>query len=981
MISEINDCLFEEILQDSIKPIILDVDTFTNSIDTNTKIFNLLHMNIRSIKQNFDDLLSLLESYECNYCDIVILSECWKVHCPENFNIPGYTSHYNFADINKNDGLFVFVKSSIISSFSDLKFELSGISMCRISFEHNNVFYAVNALYRPPSTNVGLFLRDINQYFLETRHTQIEIFVGDININLNENSDVTAEYVALLGQHGFVSCINDATRCEGNSNSCIDHIFLKRKLKLDKMKFQSYVIHASLTDHFPIMLNISNTSDSKLTEIGKKGERIVSFVDRERLDGLLTSEGWERVLSCEDPNRATTDFVDSFLNYVGLSTETKSHVCCYKKIKPWITEGIITAIKHRDKLKRNLIKKFRQEQEQVYRDYRNMLKKLINKTKNDYYRDQINKNGKNTKKIYQIIKSATNETSGGRDSKIEIVKENGDPLSNDRDMADYCNEFFIGIGEQMAREIKKTNIPMNMKFNNIKSLYLKPVTENEVLKYISSLKNSASPGEDGIGSELIKNIHLHILKPLAHIINLIFRTGIVPEYFKTSIVVPIYKSGDKNQITNYRPISLINNFSKILEKALKERLINFLNSCNILSDKQYAFLENMSTNDAMCQLVTEITNQLNEGRKAMAVFLDLAKAFDTVPHHILLEILSRYGVRGPVLSVFESYLKDRHQRVRVNGIVSDAQTITMGIPQGTVLGPILFLIYINPLLKEIDIRGSLLAYADDTVMVFSGDTWEGVKCLAESGLERVKNWFDYYRLSLNLNKTKFISFSQTEKNRPTFNSLEVGDSLILGTDTIKYLGITIDCHLKWKDHVARIVHGLKRLIHKFYILREILNEKLLISVYKALVESVIRYGILVWGGMYKASLQCLNVLQNYILKIIFKKPKLFHTALLYSENILNVRCLYILTVSRFMIKSTNKSHISHSLSTRNKQAGNLSIPKNKTTLNLKSIIYLGPKIYNALPHNLRCLKANKIFNRKCSDYIFSNYDNVYAQYF
>ena len=547
-------------------------------------------------------------------------------------------------------------------------------------------------------------------------------------------------------------------------------------------------------------------------------------------------------------------------------------------------------------------------------------------------------------------------------------------------MVSYCNKFFTTIGKNMAEKIEKLANPIKMNYNNINSMYLKPVDENEIIRHIHSLKNNCAPGEDGISALLIKHIHKHVLKPLTYLLNLIFKTGIVPEYFKTSVITPIFKSGNKKQITNYRPISVINNFSKILEKALKERLVKFFEINNILSHRQFGFIESMSTNDALYEIISEITNNLNDSKKALAVFLDLAKAFDTVPHHNLLEILSGYGIRGPVLDVFKSYLSNRVQSVKIDGVISEPRTVAMGIPQGTVLGPILFITYINPLLKEMHIEGSMLSYADDTVLVFSGDSWNNVKNMAENGIRLVKNWFDSFQLSLNLTKTNFIAFSPTEKNRPYFNELKINDTFIQGTKHTKYLGIIIDCHLRWSFHIERITLCVKRLLHKFYVLREFMSKKLLICIYKSLIESIFRYGIIVWGGMYKTLLQPLNTLQNYILKIIFKKPKLYHTSLLYSVDVLNIRCLYILSVNKFMNRLNNLS-IKHSVNTRCRQMGNLSMPYNKKTLCLKSIVYLGPKLHNILPLQIRQLKANKKFNRKCTEYIYNNYDSIYDRLF
>ena len=803
--------------------------------------------------------------------------------------------------------------------------------------------------------------------------------MGDVNINLNENSNISTEYNAVLSQNGFCSYINLATRVCGNIHSCIDHIFLRKKLKTNILDFRSYIIHTSITDHFPVMLNISSNdriNNDNLTN------NCISTINYGKMENLLKSEKWECVTESDNPQLAAQAFVGVLQSYMIMSTSTKNVKGNFKKLKPWITLGIINSIKYRDKLKKQLIRNFSLQKEHVYKNYRNTLKKIINNTKNDYYKNQINKYYNNTKKIYQIIRDATNEVGGRGVGVTEILSEGRDPFPGDKELANYCNEFFSTIGVNMAKKINRPNNPIMVKYNNKNSMYLKPVNESELVRHISSLKNNSAPGEDGISTQFIKKLHKYFLKPLVHIINLIFRTGTIPAYFKSSIVVPIFKSGNKEHITNYRPISFINNFSKLFEKVLKERLISYFKTNNILSEKQFGFVENMSTSDAMYEIISEITNSMNKGNKTLGIFLDLAKAFDTVPHDLLLKTLSHYGIRGPVSDVFESYLTGRQQIVRINNVRSDSRVITMGIPQGTVLGPILFITYLNPLLKELEISGSLLSYADDTVLVFSGNCWNEVRDAAVNGITDIKRWFDSFQLSLNLGKTVFISFSPTEKDRPNFSELIVNGNIIQSTDHVKYLGVIVDCHLKWNLHVEKITLSVKRLLHKFYILREFLNQKILISIYKSLVESIFRYGILVWGGMYKSALQPLNILQNYILKIIFRKPKLYHTVSLYSENILNIRCLFILTVSKYMTKLNQlglTEIVTHNFNTRVKQKGNLPLPYNKKTLSLKSIVHLGPTIYNTLPLNIRQIKNDKSFNIKCAHHIFHNYDIVYSK--
>lgn len=524
-------------------------------------------------------------------------------------------------------------------------------------------------------------------------------------------------------------------------------------------------------------------------------------------------------------------------------------------------------------MKKRLQGNYNAQLEEEYKKYRNLLNKLIHKQKNDYYRSQIENNKNNIKKMYEIIKNATYEKKNNTKNYINIKNNLDENITDPLTMANFCNEYFGTIGIEMAKTIPVPQTECHEDPHTINSIFLTPITKGELIKHIASLKNNSSPGQDGIRAETIKQTHLEIIPPLLHILNLILEKGIVPSDFKISIITPIYKSGSITSIGNYRPISLISNFAKVFEKCIKERLTTFLKNNNILSSNQFGFVGGCGTSDAMHKLVTEVINNLNTDKKCLAVFLDLAKAFDTVPHDKLLRVLQGYGIRGIAFELLQSYLSERCQMLKLNDILSEKRMIKIGVPQGTVLGPLLFVCYINPLLRLSNINGMIVSYADDTVIVFAGDTWESVKNLSMNGLVIVTNWLQNYKLTLNLSKTNYIAFSLTKANRPQFNSVTINNHSIQEVSHTKYLGIVIDQYLKWRPHIDYISAKIRKLIHKFYLLRDFLNKKTLTTVYKVLVESIIRYGILVWGGLYKNSLYKLHIIQKYILKIMLKKKK------------------------------------------------------------------------------------------------------------
>ena len=505
------------------------------------------------------------------------------------------------------------------------------------------------------------------------------------------------------------------------------------------------------------------------------------------------------------------------------------------------------------------------------------------------------------------------------------------------------------------------------------SMFLHPVNDDSLIKYINILKNTNSTGEDQIPVTLLKRCHVHLLKPLKHIINTIFSTAVVSESFKSATVIPIFKCGDPTNMTNYRPIALISNVAKIFEKALKEQLESFLTKNNIISKNQYGFQTGLSTVDAMYQLTSDINDSLHNKNKCLTVFLDLQKAFDTVNHQRMLNKLENIGIRGTPLELFKSYLSARNQTVKVNNQVSKKMRVAIGVPQGTVLAPLLFLIYINDLCN-LNVGGKLTAFADDQAISFSGHTWELVKNNAERGMDSVKSWLDNNYLSLNTSKTKFINYSIYNKYAPVLNQIRAKTNFIESVDKIKYLGIIIDKNFKWQEHSLYLSKKIRKLITIFYRLRDILSKPLMMKVYNSLVESILRYGLVIWGGTYDVYLKEVHKVVNYILRIVLKKQKTYPSLKLYKKlEILNLYKLYALESICFVHnKITYYSHINHNYQTRAKQNFNLRSNKYNNTQQQNFIDYLGPKFYNKIDNNIKIIKNKKIFRRHALKFLLLN---------
>lgn len=339
---------------------------------------------------------------------------------------------------------------------------------------------------------------------------------------------------------------------------------------------------------------------------------------------------------------------------------------------------------------------------------------------------------------------------------------------------------------------------------------------DEVYTTLMNLKSNSASGWDNIPTKFLKYTSMIVVPIITHLANQCFTKGIFPALLKEAIITPVHKGGDRDDISNYRPISVLTCLSKIIEKLINTRLLNYLAKFNILSDSQFGFRRNKSTEDAVSSLSSLIAEHLDRGEKCLTVFLDLKKAFDTVSTSILACKLEKIGIRGIALDLFKDYLTNRKQRVKVGQHISSDASVLYGVPQGSVLGPTLFLIYINDLCNMKILNAKVFSYADDTAVAFYGCSWHDVKHHAETGISRVADWLKSNLLTLNTSKTNFICFSISKRNEPVDKNEIVihtckgayGNtcncpSIRKVTET-KYLGVVLDKRLSWYPHLEQV---------------------------------------------------------------------------------------------------------------------------------------------------------------------------------
>ena len=411
---------------------------------------------------------------------------------------------------------------------------------------------------------------------------------------------------------------------------------------------------------------------------------------------------------------------------------------------------------------------------------------------------------------------------------------------------------------------------------NNKSIFLKPCTTNEILLLINTMKASKASGPNGFSTSLIIQFSGALIDPLVSIINMSLSEGIFPNLLKEAHVCPTYKKGEVTKYENYRPISLLSNISKLFERVMYNRLEEFLKSSEVFYKYQFGFRKHYSTNHALISIVEKIRDALDKNMYTCGVFIDLEKAFDTVNHQILLSKLYHYGIRGIANKWLSSYLSGRSQSVKLNGITSSKMNVSCGVPQGSILGPLLFLVYVNDM--NLAFKSSVIHhFADDTNLLYSDKSLKKIKTSVEKDLANLYDWLCANRLSLNPGKTEFIIFRPSRKKIDLRITLKLHHTKLFESSNIKYLGLILDNMLNWKPHISELSKKLGRVVGLLYKVRKLCSPSPVRSLYFSIFNSHLSYGLVVWGNASSKDIDKIKSLQRRAIRAVRTIPGFFDT--------------------------------------------------------------------------------------------------------
>ena len=467
----------------------------------------------------------------------------------------------------------------------------------------------------------------------------------------------------------------------------------------------------------------------------------------------------------------------------------------------------------------------------------------------------------------------------------------GERVISRRIIANKFNAYFTSLANNLNQEVLSSDIfhvqPLTsftqfMSKSVDSSIFLEETNTEEVSKIIHNLENRKA---SDIPIAVIKRPAHLISKTLSRLYNNCMHSGLFPSVFKTGKVIPIYKKDNKECIENYRPVSILPVFGKIFEKIIYNRLYKFFTSRGILHDEQFGFRRGHSTTHALHKSVDFITKSMSDGKHVLGIFIDLSKAFDTLDHQILLHKLFNYGIRGPAHALLTSYLNDRQQYVDFNGVSSDILGIKYGVPQGSILGPLLFLLYMNDIVNcYVSPNVKFVLYADDTNIFVVGPSKESTFHKANEVLDYVTTFMRCNLLHINMSKCCYIHFKPPYESDETCarvrpyadeadksRSIFINGTCIQKVTSTKFLGIIIDDKLNWKPHLKYLTNKLRSITGAICRIRKSVPADLYLKIYNALFESHLTYGITVWGVSLKDQPDDkLFIIQKHCIRVLFE---------------------------------------------------------------------------------------------------------------
>ena len=934
-----------------------------------------VHVNIRSLWPKLTNLRTMLGNI-----DFLGITETWlnQNYSNDMLDIQGYSILRNDRLIDKKGGgVACYIKSKYFkfcSTIEGLNISNQHIEMLNIVHQTpNHKKQLVTVVYRPPTGDVKIFLKHIKDIVSLPEFSKMEkIILGDFNIDYRDRDNVYTkslfdfEKILMLKQY-----ILDPTRIAKKA-STIDLIFT-----------DSSFVHCSgcltdaISDHqfiYIIRKKVRNTNHSTLT----KGRSYRNFNLKE-FENFIEDELLNYDMNNVDPETMWMHIEKMLTAYLDKNCPLHDIKLKFDGI-PWITQEIIEVIQDRNKCNRahykltkniqtesnesklELLSFYRDSNLRMLRYLRNTATRMIRNAKDTYVMNALEENKEDYKRFWRDLNILLDPTKGKK-NEISLLDEDNN-LICPSNIPDLLNTYYAELGDNNDAQSNQMYIDVASYKRDTNLSEFAEVTLEEISNIIKSINIYKPSGIQNIPTRILKQLFTHKPELLMILFNKSLQTTLFPESWKIGIVSPIPKQGNLLQMSNWRPITILPLPGKLLEKCIHKRLVEYFNENNLISEKQYGFQANKSTMQAVMELTKYLYEKRDIGNTIGCLFIDFSKAFNMVSHKILIQKLKAGGLRNQALNWISSYLNNRKQCTRANNIKSSVRLVANGVPQGSCLGPLLFIYYINDLIEPTS-KDNMILFADDVVIYEGKENAKDLETSLQGHLNVVVRWCTNNNMKMNVSKTKLMTFNTRTNDHC---DLYTPDGCIGRTNSYKYLGVWLDSSLSMDKHLNNGYKMAYQKVFKLKKLRKQMSTNTAMLVYKQTILPYFEYCDFLIDACSKREQDKIEKLQYRALRIIHKirnprEVRRVDLLQLSGMKELRIRRKCHLLNQMHVWKKRGKWLKKQNRTTRNQRLQQFYLPKPKTEEAKKSPYYRGAKLWLKLPPNIRQMEEKEEFKK------------------
>lgn len=809
----------------------------------------ILYTNVQSLPSKFNEFLAFVQLHRPY---IIFITESW-LHPALTDSLYHINSYTLYRDDNKqaigHRGVCVYVSDNITANFSitSIHNDWDGIDNVFLKISTANSSILIGCVYRPRPCSADI---EFTGFLSSCAASEDNIFItGDFNcpdikwplISLPSPKSPSFPYAEVVMNTCLQQLVDRPTRFRiGQTPSLLDLFIASDENIISNI---DYLPPFGRSDH----LVLSTSLQLQFPVHSSRCNKTVRIIDYEKLSRVLGANTWESLKKLGDVDSMWTGFLRIVESALGDCTNYK--IIRQNPVKPWINKYILEMIRRKKSLWQRFLRSRTETDYDTHRRYSNSLSSIISSSKMDYERRLAT--SKNKRKFYKYLRSTMNTKVS-----VPIVKDStGKLCASQIESADILSETFASyfVAEPDGQIPSPSTLRVRQNLQNIS------IDEETILKYLLKSKKGSSPGLDGISTELLSRCANELTKPLFILFSESLATSTLPGDWLRASVTPVFKKGDKSSPSNYRPISLLPTISKILERIISDQLLDFALSQNVLPDEQHGFVSGRSTLTNLISAIDDWTRAWDQGLNTDVVYLDFSRAFDKVPHNRLLSKLEHFGVRGNLLSWIRAFLTNRSFRVRVGSTYSsEDKKVTSGVPQGSVLGPVLFILYTADLPSSI--RSTCLFYADDAKIYSCPQLNPGV---LQRDLDLLGEWCDDWLLPLNLEKCCVMHIGHGNSDI----TYRLGGRVIQTVTRHSDLGLLVADDLTWTDHIASLSAKARKvtwLLQKNFNRCDIKTAKLL---YETYVRPIMEYAGPAWWVVRRGDAALLESIQRWNTRI------------------------------------------------------------------------------------------------------------------